>query len=402
MADVSSPWWLAILGDVLLFFIFFGLTGDVDLRGLLRKFTDSHQRRGLLAGVIGQFLILPLLGFLVVKAFRMPDVQGITLLVVASSPGGAFSNWWCSMYNADLALSIAMTTTSTLLSLVFLPLNTFLYITLAFGVNVPIHYSQLAIAVVIVLAGTGSGVTLAHYVPRARFVMHCVGNGAALLSLVGSMFLSGEGAHTAPVWHRPLAFYLPITTMCVLGLLCGLLLATAVRLAKPERVALTIEIMYQNVAIAAGSAVTMFARQEDVADAIGVPLYYGAVSGTILVVFCNVMWKCGWTLAPASAPGCVRNATLPLNILKTDPLWRVLLNSYQPTSEPAAGAERLQTYGPLDADYNRFDESPDLEGHVDVPLTVDNAVAPVPVLPSDSNARVPVTSLTAATGAPDP
>jgi len=389
MADVSSPWWLAILGDVLLFFIFFGLTGDVDLRGLLRKFTDSHQRRGLLAGVIGQFLILPLLGFLVVKAFRMPDVQGITLLVVASSPGGAFSNWWCSMYNADLALSIAMTTTSTLLSLVFLPLNTFLYITLAFGVNVPIHYSQLAIAVVIVLAGTGSGVTLAHYVPRARFVMHCVGNGAALLSLVGSMFLSGEGAHTAPVWHRPLAFYLPITTMCVLGLLCGLLLATAVRLAKPERVALTIEIMYQNVAIAAGSAVTMFARQEDVADAIGVPLYYGAVSGTILVVFCNVMWKCGWTLAPASAPGCVRNATLPLNILKTDPLWRVLLNSYQPTSEPAAGAERLQTYGPLDADY-------------DVPLTVDNAVAPVPALTSDSNARFPVTSLTAATAATDP
>ena len=34
------------------------------------------------------------------------QVYGITLLIVASSPGGSYSNLWCSLFNADLALSV--------------------------------------------------------------------------------------------------------------------------------------------------------------------------------------------------------------------------------------------------------------------------------------------------------
>lgn len=45
-------------------------------------------------GVFLQFVILPLCGFLVVKFFQLEQNVGITLLVVTSSPGGSYSNWY--------------------------------------------------------------------------------------------------------------------------------------------------------------------------------------------------------------------------------------------------------------------------------------------------------------------
>ena len=46
--------------------------------------------------------------------------------------GGSYSNLWCSLFNADLALSVAMTTVSTIMSLVMLPLNLLIYINLTY------------------------------------------------------------------------------------------------------------------------------------------------------------------------------------------------------------------------------------------------------------------------------
>ena len=62
-----------------------------------------------------------------------PQVYGVTLLILCSSPGGSYSNWWCSVFNADLALSVAMTTTSTFFAMVMLPLNTLMYVNFAYG-----------------------------------------------------------------------------------------------------------------------------------------------------------------------------------------------------------------------------------------------------------------------------
>lgn len=57
-------------------------------------------------GVAMQFIIMPILGAMAVWAFKnngFTEPIGIILLVVTSSPGGSYSNWWCSTFNADLA-----------------------------------------------------------------------------------------------------------------------------------------------------------------------------------------------------------------------------------------------------------------------------------------------------------
>ena len=72
------------------------------------------------------------------------------------------------MFNADLALSVAMTATSTLLSVVMLPLNTVLYVHLAYGRDVDLDWSSLLLS----LFNTAGSISLGLYVgsraPRRR------------------------------------------------------------------------------------------------------------------------------------------------------------------------------------------------------------------------------------------
>ena len=81
---------LSILGNILLFGLVFGMSATVDIKCMKRSIQNV---KAILAGMFCQFFILPLLGFLVVKALKLEHAVGITLLVVTSSPGGSYSNW---------------------------------------------------------------------------------------------------------------------------------------------------------------------------------------------------------------------------------------------------------------------------------------------------------------------
>merc|ERR1719253_488507 len=84
-------------------------------------------------GVACQFVILPMCGFVIAKVFQLERTYGMALMVIMSSPGGSFSNWWCSIFNADLAMSVAMTGASVLVGMVMLPFNVYTYCNLLYG-----------------------------------------------------------------------------------------------------------------------------------------------------------------------------------------------------------------------------------------------------------------------------
>ena len=81
---------IELAGNLLLFLLVFGMSATVDIKCML---TQIKNHKALLTGVFLQFLILPLLGFLVVKVLDLNEAMGVTLLVVTSSPGGSYSNW---------------------------------------------------------------------------------------------------------------------------------------------------------------------------------------------------------------------------------------------------------------------------------------------------------------------
>lgn len=72
--------------------------------------------------------------------------------------------------------------------------------------------------------------------------------------------------------------------------------------------AVAVECCYQNTGIATSVAITMFSG-DDLATAVGVPLFYGICEAVILVFYCLAMWKAGWTKAPPDENICVVIAT---------------------------------------------------------------------------------------------
>ena len=84
--DVAS-----IAGNILLFALVFGMSATVKIENVKEQL---QNRKAIMVGVVCQFLLLPLLGFLAVKTVGGFDHSvGVSLLVVTSSPGGAYSNW---------------------------------------------------------------------------------------------------------------------------------------------------------------------------------------------------------------------------------------------------------------------------------------------------------------------
>ena len=76
--------------NFLLFFLVFGMSATVNIDKLRKQLGNRYA---LLTGISLQFVILPFVGFMVVRIFRFPAPVGIMLLVVTSSPGGSYSNW---------------------------------------------------------------------------------------------------------------------------------------------------------------------------------------------------------------------------------------------------------------------------------------------------------------------
>ena len=70
-------------------------------------------------GVLLQFLIMPILGFLLVKFFDLKEIIGIGVILVGCAPGGTASNVICYLAKGDVALSISLTVCSTILAVFF-------------------------------------------------------------------------------------------------------------------------------------------------------------------------------------------------------------------------------------------------------------------------------------------
>ncbi|KAL7541230.1 hypothetical protein ACHAXR_011248 [Thalassiosira sp. AJA248-18] len=286
-----------IAGNTLLFFLVFGMSATVDIHMLVAQLKNA---KAICMGIFLQFCILPLCGFLVVKFFELNESVGISLLVVTSSPGGSYSNWWCSIFNADLALSVTMTAISTIMSVVLMPLNLLMYCKYAYHADVvaSLDFNSLFIALTVVISAIGLGLGASAKVHSYRFniLANKVGNYAGVSLVAYSALMSNTGGETQ-IWEHSWQFYVGVMLPCVVGLFVANILTTFLSLNKPERVTLSVECCYQNVGIATSVALTMF-KGDELSQAMAVPLYYGLMEALILGIYCTFAWKAGWTKAP--------------------------------------------------------------------------------------------------------
>mmetsp|Transcript_34080 Transcript_34080/g.81568 ORF Transcript_34080/g.81568 Transcript_34080/m.81568 type:complete len:421 (+) Transcript_34080:351-1613(+) len=293
-----------IVGYLLLFFLVFGMSASLDVNAMVHQLKNS---KAIVLGLCGQFVLLPFLGFVSAKAFQLDNAMGMSLLVVTSSPGGSYSNWWCSLFNADLALSVTMTAISTIVAIVMLPLNLVVYTPLVFSGNSIdvveiLDFGALITSLVVVISAICLGIYSGTKVKSHEF--HIYANkggsyaGACLILLSGFASNSVEGAR---IWSKGASFYIAVAVPCVAALLISNIMTSLAQLKKPERVTMCIECCYQNTGIATSVALSMF-QGAQLAEAISVPFFYGMVEMLFIGLYCIIAWKAGWTKAPPSEP----------------------------------------------------------------------------------------------------
>lgn len=266
---------------------------------------------------------MPLMGFLTVITLKsyLTEPMAISLLIVTSSPGGSYSNWWCSLFNADLALSVTMTAISTILSVVMLPANLLLYVNAAFGfgsndsgksILENIDWASLFVSVAIVIFAVSLGLFASIKISSHRFntFSNRLGSLSGILMIIFSAILSSlSGKSEAQVWGQPWSFYVGVTSPCLLGLFFATIFALVARLRKPEVVSVGVECAYQNVGIATSAVVAMFDDPIDRGQALCVPLFYGAMEAVAIGVYCFIAWKFGFTKAPPKVSFCTMITT---------------------------------------------------------------------------------------------
>lgn len=299
----------SIVSSSFLFLLIYSLSATVDINHLKQELRNKFA---LGTGVTMQFLIMPLLGFTSVSIFKtlgLTQPVGLTLLVLTTSPGGSYSNWWCSTFNADLALSVAMTAFSTVLSIALLPANLFFYSWLVYGVQQggvlkALDLKAIFISLAIVISAILLGLYSSYKLPQYHSIAHRVGSISGICLILVSIFLS-SGEDSANFWSQPWYFYAAVAVPCLFGLLFANFFSHLLRLRRPEQVTIAIECCYQNVGIATSVAVNMFDDPQVRATALAVPLVYGFLEAFIVGIYCIGAWKMGWTKAPRNEKLCV-------------------------------------------------------------------------------------------------
>lgn len=203
-----------------------------------------------LLGVLAQFAVMPLIGWLVAVTLDLPPELAAGVILVGCAPGGTASNVVTYLAKGDTALSVAMTSVSTLLAPLLTPLLT---LWLA-GTYMPVDGAGMALSIVrIVLVPVALGLVARLLVPRlvVRALPVLPWISVVAIALVVVAVVAGSADRVA---EAGLLVLLAVVLHNVLGYLVGYGFAALTQ--QPERVRRTVavEVGMQNSGLAAGLA----------------------------------------------------------------------------------------------------------------------------------------------------
>ena len=237
--------------NYLLMIVMFGM-------GLTMKLSDFavvfRNPRDVTAGCLAQFIVMPLLAFLLGKAFGLNEELLVGVVLVGTCPGGTSSNVITYLSGGDTALSVGMTSINTLLAPILTPALTYLY--LRTSVNVDVRSMFLSIVQVVIFP-IGLGLVInklfSRYTQRIRDILPTVSVTAICLIVAAVVSHNSE-----KILSTGAVIFVIVILHNLLGYLCGYLIGVVFRMDLPRKKAVAIEIGMQNSGLAttlAGSAI---------------------------------------------------------------------------------------------------------------------------------------------------
>ena len=243
-----DTWWINPLLGVIMFGM--GLTlSPQDFRIVFSR------PRDVLVGCLAQFTIMPFMAWLLTKAFSLPADLALGVILVGCCPGGTASNVITYLAKGDLALSVGMTATSTVLAPFMTPFLTWLLAGTLVDVNT---LGMLQSIIYVVIAPILGGLLIQHFLPG--FTKRAVAYLPAFSTLVIAFVVGIVVGHNA---SRLLTGGLLVIIVVMLHNLSGLALGYGVgrmlSLSHEKRAAISIEVGMQNSGLASSLATLHFA-----------------------------------------------------------------------------------------------------------------------------------------------
>ena len=243
-----DTWWINPLLGIIMFGM--GLTlSPNDFKVVLSRPKD------ILIGCLAQFTVMPSLAWLLASAFSLPKELALGVILVGCCPGGTASNVITYLAKGDLALSVGMTATSTLLA----PLLTPLLVWLLAGTMVDIDtVGMLQSIVYVVIAPIIGGLLCQRFLPRTTKSLTPFL--PAFSSLVIAITVGVVVSHNADrLMAGGMLVVFVVMLHNLLGFSIGFLIGRLLRLSVPKRIAVSIEVGMQNSGLASSLAVLHFA-----------------------------------------------------------------------------------------------------------------------------------------------
>jgi bile acid:Na+ symporter, BASS family len=206
--------------------------------------------KGLVVGSLGQLLLLPALGFVIVAVLDLEPAIAVGLIIAAACPGGTTSNLICFLSRANVALSIVLTVVASIVTIVSLPLYTDLALDLQSGVSptgdgveVPVLRTVLTLVGVVlvpVLIGMAVRARAAHRAAAAEKAVSAFG-AVVLAALIVGIALSVDDLVGLLAQAGPAVLLLNLG-----GIGIGALIGGFAGLTWPDRLTLAIELGVKN------------------------------------------------------------------------------------------------------------------------------------------------------------
>lgn len=230
-------------------------------------------------GIITQFTIMPLVALALAYLLKLPPELAAGLVLLGSVPGGTASNVMVYLAKGNVALSVAMTSLSTMMA----PIMTPLLLYFLAGQWLPVNPSALFMSILQVII-----IPIILGLIVQRFFPIIVEKGISVVPLISVFAIliivsAVTAANAGNVATAGVLVFIAVFLHNGFGLLLGYIVASLMGLSENDRRAISIEVGMQNSALGVTLATAHFSPLA------ALPSVWGAIwhniSGPILATF---------------------------------------------------------------------------------------------------------------------
>ncbi|EON72020.1 bile acid:sodium symporter family protein [Lysinibacillus sphaericus] len=253
--------WIAAYITILLGIVMFGMGLTITVADFKEVLT---RPKDVAVGIVGQFLIMPSLAFLLVKIFNLPPEIAIGVILVGCCPGGTSSNVMTFLSKGDVALSVTITSITTLLAPIVTPGLIYLFASEYIDVAPSALFMSIVKVIIIPIALGFIVQKLFNKQAKASVKVMPLVSVVAIVAIVAAVVAGNQ----QKIAETGLTIFAVVVLHNSLGYLIGYLFGKMFGMNLAKKKAIAIEVGMQNSGLGASLAVAHFSPLAAVPSAI--------------------------------------------------------------------------------------------------------------------------------------